>query len=199
MFYFHLFKCLKFPQTFYSPGEELLLANSLRHPGWTAISGPKLSGKSHRLLQLLHSFSGQSIEQERDCVWIDFAGVDFDVDGVARVASQLFLRRCHLLTDLSTHFPELLRSLRNSAIVVFDNIAVDPTLSEDAFRSYSSFLRALFDLCKPFESSLTFVVVAENIFQLKSLVTFNSEVVVGPLDVDTAVEMASTLRPNLKV
>lgn len=89
----------------------------LTYRGWVGVIGPRGSGKTTRLLDVVHS-----LPKDRDAVWVNLAGVTRCEDVRHRVASQLLLRDADSSRDFERKLRSLFESLREGSVVVFDNI-----------------------------------------------------------------------------
>lgn len=173
-------------QVFYNDGQRDLVFTalfedkSLDGSSRVSITGPKLVGKTHRVLHILHSnvsintlpnnpsqslsdkdrknLTSQSIIKpspfDRDVVWVDLARLDRQTDGIARVSSQLFLRKCNSMEDLVSALNKLLSSLRPTSLFVLDNVSfttlqdsmlekITPTKKTNSTREITSLLNSV--------------------------------------------------------
>lgn len=205
---------------------ELTLTQAISSTGWTSITGPTLSGKSCRLRHVVGTISRREltdIPATIDVVWIDFDGVHNEIDGVLRIASQLYFRRCYTLTALEAKLKDLLSRLKKNSIVVFDNIvfnkkasSVHTALTSEsyvAFRSppdhstvaidkesnplshLSNWNRFIVHLCSICHdfNHISFVIVSDSCFSLESTITFKEKLVVLPVRKEVANDTAKEM------
>lgn len=121
---------------FWNAGQEKLLTSAFASPGWVIVTGPRLAGKSTRILSVLHNeqhaskdgskgleagCSRVSAAAARDKVYVDFNGVTCDCEGRSRVAAQLSFKHLQDGADLLASLNDLYVSLRPNSVVVLDN------------------------------------------------------------------------------
>ena len=112
-------------QIFFSDNlSESTIEHAISSAGWTSLTGPILSGKSCRIRHVVGTLSRPDVTGAHilDVVWIDFDGIRNEIDGILRIASQLYFRRCYTLAALEAKLKDLLARLRQNSIVVLDNI-----------------------------------------------------------------------------
>ncbi len=173
-------------QVYVNSDDEVELHMIVRTPGWTGITGGHKVGKTTQLLQVAHHFQAES---KLDVLWIDFAALDYsDVDGIARITSQLFIRGCQLLSHLDSALTTYLSKLKPGSLVVFDNIATSNSTLQTEPRNL--FLLHFFQLCSKFQSTLSFVVVADDLEHLRSIIRFEKRHTLGPLEPEHALELS---------
>lgn len=164
---------------------ELTKLTSTR--GWANLYGPKYSGKSTRLLSVMHSFGG-----EKDVLWIDFSKAQTEMEFVSRFTSQLYLRNSVFKEDIVKSVRDLLRSLRAGSIVVFDNID-DSDVESKVMSSFKSFTTNMANLVAEFEAKLCIIVVST--VSLNTFGLFTQKLVMTPLSDEAATSLASALLP----
>ena len=110
---------------FWNVSQEKTLTAALAAVGWVLLCGPRMVGKSTRVLSILQKESdgekGKENLSKRDKVFIDFWGVSSESEALCRIVSQLSMKQIY---DTETFFAALrdfFSSLRPNAIVVLDN------------------------------------------------------------------------------
>jgi hypothetical protein len=107
-----------------------------------------------------------------------------------------------------------LGDLRAGSVILFDNLSffpkgTDPVVLGSSIKAqldpkgvleknWLDFLSQLFEVCKDFPD-LKFVVVAEDISSIESMVLFDEVITLSELSPEAATEMVTTLQPNLKL
>ena len=161
-----------------------------------------------------------------DVVWIDFDGIRNEIDGILRIASQLYFRRCYTLAALEAKLKDLLARLRQNSIVVLDNIvftkkssrvarddhsshvvsfgdssegdAVDAHQESNPLSILSSWDRFILHVCTICKefNHISFVVVSDSCESLEPTITFKEKLVVSSVSIEVASNMASKLVPD---
>lgn len=123
---------------FWNVGQEKLLSSALTTLGWVLVGGPRMVGKTTRILSLLQKepFEGRERDKNKDKdkededltrtdkFFVDFSGVRSDAEARARVCSQLRLKQIQAQDgdSLVRALKELFSSLRPRAVIVLDNV-----------------------------------------------------------------------------
>jgi hypothetical protein len=184
--------------------EQQTLTNLFSNIGWSLVTGPKLSGKTYRLLHCAHHYP----KDDKDLVWFNFDGITSEVDGISRVSQLLHFRNCHIYLELEVLLHRFLSKLRFGSIVIFDNIRLlqqrlagigTACLSmQDVDKQNQQkivyFFKRLFSTCKIHSKSLAFVVVTDSVLLLDDAVDFDVRVSVGPLSDAAADDMIAAIK-----
>lgn len=211
-----------YPSVYYNTGEseELTALLSGTDGGVVGVSGPSLVGKTHRLLHIVHT---QLLSTPRDILWIDFARIDRESDGVARISSQLFLRNCRNTQELITALRAYLTKLRPGGLLIVDNIStqtlnsemiarispmkksdpssprdISPRDGDDPILAWTKFVLKLLTCLWEFKDKLKLVIVASKLDTLRGVVSFSNEVVIKPLAPESAKAMIAAYTSNLQ-
>jgi hypothetical protein len=208
---------------YFDAGQEQELTTAITSLGFSCITGPTLSGKTARLRhvmkQVIKDSNNTVVRAGRDVVWIDFDGVHTDVDGVMRISSQLFFKRCTTWTELEKQYKELLSSLRQGSIIVLDNIVLPTAYEEEEYkilnnassldltrldelqqRRKHSWKHLVLQLCKlgrEYQDSLSFVIVSNVCEPFTAALRVKNVITIGPLAPQLAAEMAMSLGPTV--
>lgn len=191
------------PQTFWESDDEMLVFNELissMTPAWAVISGPKYSGKTHRLLTACH-LTRSSGEVVKDYVWIDLAGVSNDKEAISKIASQLCFRGICDMEQLSLCLFSYLKALRAGSVVVVDNVDTESPVLSPCLHSLLSTFHDASNATST--SSLRFILscrVADSTLLEKITGPLNknnvplTQINVSPLSSAPAAHMASNLK-----
>ena len=125
---------------FWNASQEKLLTSALSNVGWLIVTGPRMTGKTCRLLAVLQNeeddtsskgaksmkldvapAAGTTGLAKRDKIYVDFRGVTSDSEGRSRLVTQLSLKHTMDGDSVLAAFKELLFSLRPNSVVVLDN------------------------------------------------------------------------------
>ena len=123
---------------FWNVGQEKLLSSALTTLGWVLVGGPRMVGKTTRILSLLQKEPLEGRERDKnkdkdkededltrkDKVFVDFSGVRSDAEARARICTQLRLKQIQAQDgdSLVRALKELFSSLRPRAVIVLDNV-----------------------------------------------------------------------------
>ena len=170
---------------FWEPGQEEEWTKVITATrSWVSITGPSLSGKSHRLISLCHSL------KERDILWVDFYKTSSLKEAISRVNSQLCLKGCIDLAGTSSELFELFTIVRKGSVVVFDN--VDPESSY-----VDPFFSEIMKHHKEFSSKLCFVVTSISTCSFIEKVMNPVHITIDKLSDEDAISMASEMKPDV--
>ena len=181
-------------QIHFDPGQIDFIHTCFQRSGWYAITGPRLSGKTCRVLHCAHNFP----KEDKDFIWINFDNINSEVEAIARVAQQLCFRKCHTIADLDDQMRRLLVAVKARSVVVLDNIQVNerrlsavgssadggPSLQAcnvSARQQVVSFLKRFVAMCKVHGGTLSFVVIADDCEPFRTVVPFVDELVIGEM------------------
>lgn len=151
----------------------LSLLSSTR--GWVSVTGPQAAGKTTRVLDVVHS-----MDVHVDSLWVDLTAAFSTTEITSRIASQLYLRDCFTQAEFESGFRNLLNTLREGSVVVFDNfsqVSSNPTKKtrdtgappvpgsisgqENDF-DYSASFGPILNIMKEFHHKFCFVTIACN-------------------------------------
>lgn len=150
--------------------------------GFYVINGPKLSGKTSRVLALCHKLS-----VGRDCVWIDLFKTTNDMELISRVCSQVYLKDCVGKPDFIREFKSYLSTLNKKSVIVIDNLdGEDENESRAVIECFGSFL---LPLLAEYESKFCIVLLSRSSFKM-SPYKATQRLDIGPLDKVARYEMA---------
>jgi hypothetical protein len=169
---------------FESRDQESDICRLFHRVGWSLITGARLSGKSCRLLHCVHTEVMNKEENNRDYIWIDFDGVTNEMEGIARIACTLYLRRClqygvhgHKWQAFEQELSSFMSGLRLGSVIVLDNVrlrhqrlhgigtskmAVLDSFDKSKQAKLLSFFRRLMDSLNVHCRSLSIIIVTDS-------------------------------------
>ena len=170
----------------YWDGERLpQLLDILSHGGILNIHGPEGSGKSSRMLSVVHN-----LPYERDVLWVDCHHANTDAEFTSRVVSQLFLQDSFHDDSFKTALFTIVQPLRPGSVLVLDGFGSSTT---DGLRH---FLHKVIDAVTPLFAGLCLVFVSHTALgnELKSYGEYHS-VTWSRMYSETAEKLACQLYP----
>jgi hypothetical protein len=198
-----------FDEVIFDDDQEQTLTKLFHRVGWSVITGPKLSGKTCRLLHCAHN---NCPRDEKDCVWLNFDGIVSETDGISRIAQTLFFRKCISYADVESQINQYFCSLRLGSVVVLDNvrlghkrltgIGTGSLLLHDCGRGSQQkiihFFKKILSICRLHSRSLSFIIVTDYPEIVSKEVHFMDRVTIGPMDGKSADRMVDSLEKSVR-
>jgi KaiC/GvpD/RAD55 family RecA-like ATPase len=201
---------------YFDIGQEEELTDVIAGGGFSCVTGPPSSGKTCRVRHIVKKLvqeANTGARAGKDVVWVDFDGVRSDVDGVMRVASQLYFKRCNVWSELEKQYTQLLNSLRQGAIVILDNVYLSTDdfitanesrmnlreLQQSTKNTWKYFIIKLCKLGRELQKTVSFIIVTNMCEPFTAVLPVKKVVTVSSLTRDVGTKMATTLTLNILV